>query len=377
MIRAEAVVDLDAIAHNIAVLQGIAPDSELMVVVKADAYGHGAIPVARQARESGINWLGVALPSEALELRAAGDTGRILAWLWAPGDLDIDACVAQGVDLSVSSTWALAEVAASAHAAGTVARIHLKIDTGLSRNGCTLADWPELVIAVLAARDAGLVEVEAFWTHFANADVADDPYVLVQFEKFSAATAVAKSLGVEVPHLHLANSAGVIGYSATRTSIVRTGISVYGLSAGAVADTVPVVPAMTLHSRLAMVKTIPAGAGVSYGTSWLAPNDARIGLVPIGYADGIPRAASACGKVLVADRLAPILGRVAMDQFVVDLSDHPTDIAAGTEVLVFGPGTHGEWTADDWAEATETIGYEIVTRLGVRVPRRYRGASWA
>jgi alanine racemase len=377
MIRAEAVVDLDAIAHNIAVLQGIAPDSELMVVVKADAYGHGAIPVARQARESGINWLGVALPSEALELRTSGDLGRILAWLWAPGDPDIDACVAQGVDLSVSSTWALAEVAASAQAAGTVARIHLKIDTGLSRNGCTLADWPELVTAVRAARDASLVEVEAFWTHFANADVADDPYVLMQFEKFSAATAVAESLGVEAPHLHLANSAGVIGYSAARTSIVRTGISVYGLSAGVVAGAVPVVPAMTLHSRLAMVKTIPAGAGVSYGTSWLAPNDARIGLVPIGYADGIPRAASACGKVLVADRLAPILGRVAMDQFVVDLSDHPTDIAAGAEVTVFGPGVHGEWTADDWAEATETIGYEIVTRLGVRVPRRYRGASWA
>ena len=377
MIRAEAVVDLDAIAHNIAVLQGIAPDSELMVVVKADAYGHGAIPVARQARESGINWLGVALPSEALALRTSGDLGRILAWLWAPGDPDIDACVEQGVDLSVSSTWALAEVVASAQAADTVARIHLKIDTGLSRNGCTLADWPELVSAVLTARDAGLVEVEAFWTHFANADVADDPYVLMQFEKFSAATAVAESLGVEAPHLHMANSAGVIGYSAARTSIVRTGISVYGLSAGEVAGAVPVVPAMTLHSRLAMVKTIPAGTGVSYGTSWLAPNDARIGLVPIGYADGIPRAASERGKVLVAGTVAPILGRVAMDQFVVDLSDHPTGIAAGAEVTVFGPGTHGEWTADDWAEATETIGYEIVTRLGVRVPRRYRGASWA
>jgi alanine racemase len=375
VIRAEAVVDLDAIAHNIAVLQGIAPDSELMVVVKADAYGHGAIPVARQARESGINWLGVALPSEALALRTSGDLGRILAWLWAPGDPDIDACVEQGVDLSVSSTWALAEVVASAQAADTVARIHLKIDTGLSRNGCTLADWPELVSAVLTARDAGLVEVEAFWTHFANADVADDPYVLMQFEKFSAATAVAESLGVEAPHLHMANSAGVIGYSAARTSIVRTGISVYGLSAGEVAGAVPVVPAMTLHSRLAMVKTIPAGTGVSYGTSWLAPNDARIGLVPIGYADGIPRAASERGKVLVAGTVAPILGRVAMDQFVVDLSDHPTGIAAGAEVTVFGPGTHGEWTADDWAEATETIGYEIVTRLGVRVPRRYRGAS--
>jgi alanine racemase len=377
MIRAEAVVDLDAIAHNIAVLQGIAPDSELMVVVKADAYGHGAIPVARQARESGVNWLGVALPSEALELRAAGDTGRILAWLWAPGDPDIDACVAQGVDLSVSSTWALAEVVASAQAAGTAARIHLKIDTGLSRNGCTLADWPELVTAVLAARDAGQVEVEAFWTHLANADVADDAYVLMQIEEFSAATAVAQARGLEVPNLHVANSAGVIAYPAAHTSIVRTGISVYGLSAGVVAGGVQVVPAMTLHSRLAMVKTIPVGTGVSYGASWRAPRDARIGLVPIGYADGIPRAASARGKVLVAGHLAPILGRVAMDQFVVDLSDHPTGIVEGAEVTVFGPGSHGEWTADDWAGAIDTIGYEIVTRLGVRVPRRYRGASWA
>jgi alanine racemase len=358
-------------------MQGIAPDSELMVVVKADAYGHGAIPVAKQVRESGINWLGVALPSEALALRTAGDLGRILAWLWAPGDPDIDACVAQGVDLSVSSTWALAEVVASAQAAGTVARIHLKVDTGLSRNGCSLTEWPALVTAVLAARDAGHVEVEAFWTHFANADVADDPYVLMQLNEFSAATQMARALGLEVRHQHVANSAGVIAYPGARTSIVRTGISVYGLSAGAVADAVQVVPALSLHSRLAMVKTIPAGTGVSYGTTWRAPNDARIGLVPMGYADGIPRAASARGQVLVAGQLAPILGRVAMDQFVVDLSEHPSGIAAGAEVMVFGPGAHGEWTADEWAEATETIGYEIVTRLGVRVPRRYRGASWA
>jgi alanine racemase len=169
----------------------------------------------------------------------------------------------------------------------------------------------------------------------------------------------------------------VIAYPAAHTSIVRTGISVYGLSAGVVAGGVQVVPAMTLHSRLAMVKTIPVGTGVSYGASWRAPRDARIGLVPIGYADGIPRAASARGKVLVAGHLAPILGRVAMDQFVVDLSDHPTGIVEGAEVTVFGPGSHGEWTADDWAGAIDTIGYEIVTRLGVRVPRRYRGASWA
>lgn len=377
--RAAAVVNLEAIAGNIAVMRQVSSGSELMVVVKADAYGHGSIPVSRAARECGVSWLGVALPSEALELRESGDDGRILAWLWAPGDPAISACVARTVDLSVSSAWALGEVEQAARSARTIARIHLKVDTGLGRNGCGLQDWVPLVHAALAARDRGHVEIEAIWTHLANADVSDDPEVVQQLRAFDEAVAVAAEQGLAVAHTHVANSAGAIAYPAARTSIVRTGIAVYGLSPGASADSVTtsLTPAMTMTTRLALVKRIPAGAGVSYGLTWRAQEPTSVGLVPVGYADGIPRAASGRGQVLVDGALAPVVGRVAMDQFVVDLSCHRSGIDAGAEVTVFGPGSAGEWTADDWAGAAGTIGYEIVTRIGVRVPRRYRGVSWA
>jgi alanine racemase len=362
----------------------IATGSELMVVVKADAYGHGAVPVARLARECGVGWLGVALTSEALAMRQSADEGRILASLWAPGDPGIEACVAHGVDLSVSSPWALTDVEEAARSAQTTARIHLKIDTGLSRNGCAPQDWASLVQNVRSARDRGHVEVEAIWTHLANADIADDPEVVQQLTAFDEAVDMAAGLGLTVPHTHVANSAAAIAYPAARTSIVRTGIAVYGLSPGEStrAGASLFTPAMTMTARLALVKQIPAGAGVSYGLTWRADESSVVGLVPVGYADGIPRAASSRGRVLVDGRLAPVIGRVAMDQFVVDLSGHDlsghdSGIRAGAEVIIFGPGTAGEWTADDWAEASGTIGYEIVTRIGVRVPRRYRGVPWA
>lgn len=377
--RAAAVVDLAAVADNITAMRQIATGSELMVVVKADAYGHGAVPVSRLARECDVGWLGVALPAEALALRRSGDEGRILAWLWAPGDPDIEACVAHGVDLSLSSLWALAEVEEAARTAHAVARVHLKIDTGLSRNGCAPSDWAPLVQAVRAARDRGHVEVEAMWTHLANADVADDPEVVLQLTAFDEAVATAAGLGITVPHTHVANSAAAMAYPAARTSIVRTGIAVYGLSPGESAHECAssLTPAMTMTARLALVKQIPAGAGVSYGLTWRADERSVVGLVPVGYADGIPRAASSRGRVLVDGRLAPVIGRVAMDQVVVDLSEHDSGIRAGAEVTIFGPGAAGEWTADDWADAAGTIGYEIVTRIGVRVPRRYRGVPWA
>lgn len=376
--RTAAVVDLAAVAGNIAAMARIATGSDLMVVVKADAYGHGAVPVSRLARECGVGWLGVALPGEALSLRHSGDEGRILAWLWAPGDPGIEGCVAQGVDLSVSSPWALAEVEEAARAAQATARIHLKIDTGLSRNGCAPSDWASFVQAVRAARDRGHIEVEAIWTHLANADVADDPEVVRQLTTFDEAVDTAAGLGLAVPHTHVANSAAAIAYPAARTSIVRTGIAVYGISPGESAQAArsSFTPAMTMTARLALVKQIPAGAGVSYGLTWRADERSVVGLVPVGYADGIPRAASSRGRVLIDGRLAPVVGRVAMDQFVVDLSGHDPGVHAGAEVTIFGPGASGEWTADDWADASGTIGYEIVTRIGVRVPRRYRGVPW-
>lgn len=376
--RTVASVDLAAIESNIAVMRDVAQGSDLMVVVKADAYGHGVIPVARTARECGTSWLGVALPGEAIELREAGDTGRILAWLWAPGDVHIEACVRANVDMSVSSLWSLAEVENAARVSGTRARIHLKIDSGLSRNGCVAADWNALVMEVLAARDRGYVEVEAFWTHLANADQPGDLEVAVQLAAFEQAIQIASDFGLDAPHSHVANSAAAIAYPATRTSIVRTGIAVYGLSPGESADRVAsrLTPAMTVSARLASVKTIPAGTGVSYGHTWRASNPTTVGLVPVGYADGIPRAASNRGRVSVKGSLVPVIGRIAMDQFVVDLTAVDGAVAPGDDVTIFGSGAAGEWTADQWALSADTIGYEIVTRIGARVPRRYRGVSW-
>lgn len=376
--RAVADVDLDAIAANLGRVRDLAGDAQVMAVVKADAYGHGMLPVARQARASGAPWLGVALPSEALALRADGDTGRILAWLWTPGDADVAACVAAGIDLSVSSMWSLDEVVTAARARGTSARVHVKLDTGLSRNGVGAQEWPLLLDAVGAAVAEGTVSFEAVWSHLADADLPGAATVGVQRARFDAAVEEARSRGLVPARLHLSNSGGLFAHPDCRLDLVRTGIAMYGLTPAPVLGTardLGLVPAMTLRARLAHVKPVPAGTHVSYGSTWTAERDTTLGLVPVGYADGIPRAGSSAAEVSVAGRRARIAGRVAMDQFVVDLGR--ASAAAGDLVHVFGPGAHGEPTADEWAEAAGTIGYEIVTRIGPRVPRRHHGGGGA
>lgn len=373
MRRAAAVVDLDAIGRNIDVLRSRAGTAELMVVVKADAYGHGMGPVARVARRAGVRWLGVALPSEALALRAQGDEGRVLAWLWAPGDPDIAACVRADVDLSVSSVWAVAEVAAAARRVGRRARIHIKADTGLSRNGATPEQWPAVLEAVWQALTDGDVEVEGIWSHLADGDTPGAPSVDRQLAAFEAALAAADAAGIRPRLRHLGNSGSLWAHPECRYDLVRTGIAAYGLSPADVlgpAAGLGLTPAMTLVARLAHVKGIGAGAGVSYGGHWMAPAETAVGLVPLGYADGIPRAAGNRCQVAVAGALRPVVGRVAMDQCVIDLGTEALP-HVGDEVHVFGPGAHGEWTADRWAQELDTIGYEIVTRIGSRVTRTY------
>jgi alanine racemase len=373
MRRAAAIVDLGAIRANLATIGRLAGNATVMAVVKADAYGHGMAPVARAARRSGIDWLGVALPSEALALRANGDQGRILAWLWSPGDPAIAACVREGIDLSVSSSWALAEVAEAARRVGARARIHIKVDTGLSRNGVAPDQLPGLLQEAMRAMIEGQVDVEGIWSHLADADSPGAASVQRQLERYLDALEQADAVGIRPRLRHLSNSGGLWAHPELRFDLVRTGIAMYGLTPAPDLGTsaeLGLVPAMSLVARLAHVKGVEPGTSVSYGGTWTADRPTALGLVPLGYADGIPRAAGNRGRVAVDGELRPIVGRVAMDQFVVDLGDGELP-HVGDDVYVFGPGRHGEWTADTWADTLDTIGYEIVTRIGSRVPREY------
>jgi alanine racemase len=378
---AEAVVDLDAVRESTAELVRRAGPAATMAVVKADGYGHGMLPCAEAALEAGAQWLGVAKVAEALELRAAGIAVPVMAWLVGP-DLDLVPAVEAGIDLSASAPWMVERIAGAAREAGRPARLHLDVDTGLHRAGATPQQWPDVVDAALAAAADGTVHPVGVWSHFALADAPGHPTVRAQLTRFREAVAFAEDRGWHPQVRHLANSAATLATPDAHFDLVRPGVSVYGLSPGPLvgeARALGLRPAMTLRSELALDKFVPAGSGVSYGHRYVTPADATLGLVPMGYADGVPRHATNVAEVFVGGRRRTIAGTVCMDQFVVDLGPDPRDadgrpIAAGAEVVLFGPGDDGEPTAQDWAEAIDTINYEIVTRIGPRVPRRYVGA---
>ncbi len=376
---ASAVIDLAALRANIAAVAAVVAPAEVMMVVKADAYGHGMFACAAAAREAGAGWLGVAVPGEALALRRAGDTGRMFCWLYGI-DEDLTALVDADVDVSVSSPEQVnAAVTAAAHAERT-ARIHLKIDTGLSRNGCTPDLWGELVEAARQAERSGAVEVVAVWSHFACADEVGHPGNAAQLEVFDRAVEQARAAGLQVPMRHMAASAAALSIPQSRYEMVRIGIAGYGIDpadGSLAADAgVPLLPVMTVRSQLVHRKRILAGTGVSYGYRWRAPQDTELGLVPLGYADGIPRHGAGEVELAVGGRRVRQRGSVCMDQVVVDLGPEATD-EIGDEVVLFGadePGGAGVVpTASDWARWCGTIGYEIVTRIGGRVPRVHRG----
>ncbi|MBW8803504.1 MAG: alanine racemase [Catenulisporales bacterium] len=378
-LRAEAVVDLDAVRANTRRLGQIAAGSGagVMAIVKADAYGHGAVACARAAKEAGAGWLGTALPEEALQLRAAGLTGPILAWLHPAGG-PWDALIEAGVDVTAYASWALEEIAVAAQRLGRPARVQLKADTGLGRGGTQPHDWLELVELAAKAEAAGTVKVTGVWSHFACADEPGHPSIRAQLESFGQALAAADRAGLRPEVRHIANSPAALTLPEAHFDLVRPGLALYGLSP--LPDVTPAElglrPAMTLRARVALVKTAPAGHGVSYGHIYHTAADTALALVPLGYADGLPRSSSNVGEVFIGGRRHRVAGRMAMDQFVVDLEDPAAEAArVGDEVVIFGPGDRGEPTADDWARATGTLNYEIVTRIGPRVPRVYVGNS--
>ncbi|MCW2726707.1 MAG: alanine racemase [Frankiales bacterium] len=375
--RSEARVDLGAIRDNVRTLAARATGgAAVMAVVKADGYGHGLVPSARAAVQGGAAWLGVAFLEEALAVRAAGIEVPMLAWLTAPGE-DLTPAVAAGVDLGVYSLAELAAAQSAARAAGVTARVQLKADTGLSRGGAGPADWPDLCEAAAGAEADGSVTVTGVWSHYAFADGgADHPVNSRQTAVFREALEVVQRAGLHPEVRHIANSAATLTAPGTHFDLVRPGLAIYGLSPApeiGTPDELGLRPAMTLASTVAHTKRVPAGSGVSYFHRYVTGRETSLALVPLGYADGIPRNATSTGQVQLGGARRTIAGTVCMDQFVLDVGDD--DVRTGDEVLLFGPGDNGEPSAQDWADLLGTINYEIVTRLGSRVPRTYAGAT--
>jgi alanine racemase len=368
------VIDLEAIRQNVRHLAAVASPAQVMAVVKADAYGHGAVPVARAALDAGARWLGVAHISEALALRAAGIESPLLAWLHTP-DSNFGAAVAAGIDIGCSG-WELDRIVLAAREQERPARIHLKVDTGLGRNGATLESWDSLVGEAMEYQDEGLLRVVGIFSHLAVADEPHRPETDQQLQAFREALAIAEDAGVDPEVRHLANTPATLSRPDTHFDLVRVGLGIYGLSpfAGQPPAELGLRPAMTLRTKVSHCKDVPANQGVSYGLNYHTEGPSTLGLIPLGYADGVPRVATG-GPVRVEGRTYPVVGTIAMDQMVIDLGLRGVASggasALGAEAVLFGDGADGGPTADDWARAAGTVNYEIVTRISPRVPRRY------
>jgi alanine racemase len=359
----EARIDLAAISRNVETIRAAVGDSAVMVVVKANGYGHGAVESARAALAGGADWLGVVEISEALALRAAGIDAPVLTWLHG-SDADFAAATAAGIDIGVNHLAQLETVAATPG----VQSVHLKVDTGLGRNGAAADDCAALFDAAAAHERSGGIRVRGFFSHLANAGAGADA---LQVERFTALLDQARAAGLSPDVVHLAASAAALRLPSSRFSLVRVGVSAYGLSPFDDADSADLglVPAMQLSAEIVSVKRAPAGSGVSYGHDYVTTGETTLALVPLGYADGVPRHASGAGPVWINGRRFTVSGRVAMDQFVVDVGDAP--VAVGDRAVLFGDPATGVPSATDWAHAADTINYEIVTRIGGRVERRY------
>jgi alanine racemase len=360
----EATVDVGAIADNVRHLRRLT-GCEIIAVVKADGYGHGAVRSALAALAGGADRLGVSDISEALALRRAGIDAPIVAWLHAPG-ADFSEAAAHGIELGISSLDQLQKAAAAASGDRPVA-LHLKLETGLSRNGIAPDDYRVVFAEAARLERIGRVRVVALFSHLSNASDDDDRAALRAFDE---GVAVAASLGLAPPLRHIAATHAAIDLPESRLGCVRIGIGLYGLSpfADRSSADLGLRPAMTLRGAVAAVRRVPAGKGVSYGYDYRTDRDTTLALVPVGYADGVPRQASGAGPVVIGGRRFTVAGRIAMDQFVVDVGDAP--VAVGDEAILFGDPTLGAPAATDWADAAGTINYEIVTRVGPRVPRR-------
>ena len=369
MPRAWLEIDLTALESNVALLKQHTNNSELMAVVKANAYGHGLVECAKAAVRGGADWLAVAAPREAIILREHEVTSPILSWLI---DLDDDfvKLIEDSIDMGVSSDVQLHKIVEAAKIIGKPARVHVKIDTGLGRNGSTLADLPSLLSLCNEFESLELLEVVGVMSHLAYADEPDNPTIAVQIENFKHAVDLMRAHGIEPEVRHLANSAASLALPDTYLNVVRPGLGIYGIFPNLelqVKNPIPLKPVMKLKAKIALVKEVPAGHGVSYAHQYVTNSSTKLALIPLGYADGIPRSASNIGPVMINNEMFTISGRICMDQFVVDVGDAP--VSAGDVAILFGDPEEGEPSVNDWAEAAGTINYEILARMNPLLPR--------
>jgi alanine racemase len=370
-VLAEAVVDLDAIAHNVRVLREHAGDAQVMAVVKADGYGHGARRVARAALAAGAAELGVATIDEALALRADGITAPVLAWLHPPG-VDFAPALLADVQIAVSSPRQLDALLDAVRRTGRTAAVTVKVDTGLNRNGVPLAHYPSMLNALGHAAAEDAIRLRGLMSHMVYADQPNNPINNIQAQRFTDIVAQAREAKVAFEVAHLSNSSATMSRPDLAFDMVRPGVAVYGLSPVPTLGDMGLMPAMTVKCAVALVKSVRAGEGVSYGHTWIAEQDTTVALMPIGYADGVFRSLGGRLDVLINGKRRPGVGRICMDQFLVDLGPGPVDVAEGDEAILFGPGAQGEPTAQEWADLLDTIHYEVVTSPRGRITRTYR-----
>jgi alanine racemase len=371
MNRASAEISLLAIADNLKLIKS-KTNAQVLAVVKADAYGHGLIQVGKAAENAGADWLGTALLEEGITLRNSGIKIPIISWLTPLGE-DFKAAINLDIDLSISSTELLNEIVLAGKSVKKIPRIHVEVDTGMSRGGVG-DDWQLFLAELSKAVAANEINIVGIWSHFARADEPDEVMNKEQLTVFEDRIKSAGAAGIKADFIHIANSASSLTNKSAHKNIIRWGIGLYGLSPDlnnlGNSKSLNLKPAMRLKAKLHLVKAVKAGVSVGYGGTAITKSDTKLGVVTLGYADGIPRNANNLAGVFVGGKRAPIIGRVSMDQFVVDLGSNSL-AKTGDEVIVFGDGLGGEYTADEWAKASGTINYEIVTRIGSRVPRIY------
>jgi alanine racemase len=363
-----ATIDLSALAHNLQqVRRHLEPGCEVLAVVKADAYGHGAIPVARALMERGVHRFGVATVDEGIALRDAGIESSILVM---GALLPNQSMVAIAHRLTpIIHDLRIARSIADALGADTAPYpVHLKVDTGMGRLGIL----PQDVLHALDSSPFRRLRVEGLMTHLADADNADPTYTTIQLEQFHSLVGQLKAAGVEIPLAHAANSAAVLFHPSSHFTMVRPGIMLYGYHTASHHDTAPDLrPVLSLATRVVHVRTLARGQGVSYSRSFTASRPTTVAVLPIGYGDGYNRQLSNRGAALIKGRRAPIVGRICMDMTIVDVTDI-LDVAAGEEAVLIGQQGALRLTAGHLATWSQTIPYEVLCAIGRRVPRIYR-----
>ncbi|MBP3223353.1 MAG: alanine racemase [Actinomycetaceae bacterium] len=374
---ARATIDLGALSHNLQRVRECAPGKKIMGIVKADAYGHGRAHVARTLIDEGVEYLGVAQLGEALALREeVGDGTHILSWVFSQG-APLEDAIKKNIDISLGAMWAIDDVCQAVKnvrhggQVNACARVHIKVDTGMSRGGFSVEEFPEACEKIMRCVSEGVFHVVALWSHFARADEPESGTCEKQCAIFDAAYEQACNMGLDIPMRHISASGGILWHPYAHYDMVRPGIMLYGLSPSpdiATASELNLRAVMTLSADVMNERIIEGGTGVSYGHTEHVGENTRVGVVPLGYADGISRLASSVAPVSINGKRTRIVGRVCMDQCIVEL---PEDVHPGDKAVLFGDAHDNVPTADEWGSVTQTIGYEVVTTLGARVPRVY------